>query len=174
MGKQVSAAQQDAMPVVDRLMHVSRQAELRFGRTCSRFGLQSWEFDVLTALRSAGPEPELTAGALAERVLVSNSTMTNRLNRLEDSGLVERQVDPANRRVVRVRLTARGCERVDEVIAARRETEGEVLGSGLSERERAQLSALLGKLGTALSAPAESRSESSSESPSGGDAPREL
>lgn len=142
------------MPVVDRLMHVSRQAELKFGRTCSRFGIQGWEFDVLTALRSAAPELELTAGALAEQVLVSNSTMTNRINRLEESGLVERRMDPSNRRIVRVRLTDRGRERVDEVIAARRDTESEVLGNGLTEQERGQLSALLGKLGTALVDPA--------------------
>lgn len=150
MEKWAAAGEADAMPVVDRLMHVSRQAELRFGRTCSRFGLQSWEFDVLTALRSASPDLELTAGALAEQVLVSNSTMTNRLNRLEESGLVERRMDPANRRIVRVQLTEEGRARVDEVIAARRDTESEVLGSGLTEQERGQLSALLGKLGTAL------------------------
>ncbi|MBD0673178.1 MarR family winged helix-turn-helix transcriptional regulator [Kitasatospora sp. NPDC091335] len=139
-----------ALPVIDRLLRVSRQAELRFGRTCSRFGLQAWEFDVLTTLRTQAPVHEMCPGNIADRLLISNSTMTNRVNRLEQAGLVERRLSPENRRIVIVRLTDKGREVVDQVIAARKQTEREVLGSGLSEEEAGQLSALLGKLDTAL------------------------
>ncbi|WP_316527818.1 MarR family winged helix-turn-helix transcriptional regulator [Kitasatospora brasiliensis] len=139
-----------ALPVIDRLLRVSRQAELRFGRTCSRFGLQAWEFDVLTTLRTKSPVHEMCPGTIADRLLISNSTMTNRVNRLEKAGLVERRLSPENRRIVIVRLTDKGREVVDQVIAARKQTEREVLGSGLSEEEAGQLSALLGKLDTAL------------------------
>lgn len=139
-----------ALPVIDRLMRVSRQAELRFGRTCSRFGLQAWEFDVLTTLRVQAPPHELCPGTIADRLLVSNSTMTNRVNRLEKAGLVERRLSPENRRIVIIRLTDQGRGVVDQVIAARQQTEREVLGGGLSEEESGRLSELLDKLDTAL------------------------
>lgn len=144
-----------ALPVVDQLMRVSRQAQLRFGRTCSRFGLQAWEFDVLATLRTAVPAGEMCPGTIAGRLLVSNSTMTNRIDRLEKAGLVQREHSPQNRRNVIVRLTPEGRRRVDEVISARRRTEREMISSVLSADERERLAELLGKLGSVLSPPGE-------------------
>ena len=43
--------------------------------------------------------------------------MTNRIDRLEQAGLVARRPDPQDKRGVLVRLTAEGTERVDDALA---------------------------------------------------------
>ena len=47
---------------------------------------------------------------------IRDSTMTNRINRLEARGLVHRSDDPADGRSVLVHMTGDGIERVDEAI----------------------------------------------------------
>jgi DNA-binding MarR family transcriptional regulator len=71
--------------------------------------------------------------------------MTNRVDRLERRGLVQRMPDPADRRGVHVRLTPRGKERVDAALADLLDRERELL-DGLSRTEQETLSALLRRL----------------------------
>ena len=62
-------------------------------------------------LKAAGDEPELSQRELAGRVLVTGSTLTHHLDRLEADGLIVRTRDARDRRVVRIRLTADGKHR---------------------------------------------------------------
>jgi len=110
--------------------------------------LEGWEFDVLAALRRAR-EP-MTAGALAAATDVTSGTMTNRLDRLEQRGLVQRMPDPHDRRAVRVELTANGQERVDQALDALLVAEASVLRSVTAE-QRAAMSDGLRAVLTALS-----------------------
>jgi Transcriptional regulators len=71
------------------------------------FGLNVGEFKVLLRLREANDET-LTAGALADMLDLSPSAMTNRLDRLEEDGLVSRARDTEDRRSVLVSITPRG------------------------------------------------------------------
>ncbi len=48
---------------------------------------------------------------LAERVCLDSSSLTGLLDRMEKSGLVERRPDPADRRALRIAITAKGRER---------------------------------------------------------------
>src|SRR6266446_4422527 len=68
-------------------------------------GLETWEFDVLSALRRQGPPFQLTPGALLRATLVTSGTMTNRIDRLVRKGLVRREPDPRDKRGVLVTLT---------------------------------------------------------------------
>lgn len=110
--------------------------------------LEGWEFDVLAALRR-GREP-MTAGALAMATDVTSGTMTNRLDRLEQRGLVQRMPDPHDRRAVRVELTANGQDRVDQALDALLVAEASVLRSVTAE-QRAAMSDGLRAVLTALS-----------------------
>ena len=101
-------------------------------------GLETWEFDVLAALRRAGDPHELSPSALAVATLVTSGTMTNRIDRLAERELVERRPDPDDRRGVLVRLTDAGAHRVDAALA------------DLLVRERAVLSVLPGPDADAL------------------------
>lgn len=111
----------------------------------ARFGLQSGEFDVLATLRRSGAPYALTPTALYEATMVTSGAMTNRLDRLEKSGLIARGPHPEDRRGVVVKLTEKGRALIDEAVAAHVENEREIL-SVLTETEQETLAALLQKL----------------------------
>jgi DNA-binding MarR family transcriptional regulator len=102
------------------LSRISRLAAVLDERRADAFvghALQGYEFDVLSVLRRSGAPFERTAGELATLTHVTSGTMTSRLDRLVARDLVTRHPDPADGRLVRVRLTPRGRERVDEAFA---------------------------------------------------------
>ncbi|TIM67601.1 MAG: MarR family transcriptional regulator, partial [Mesorhizobium sp.] len=111
----------------------------------ARFGLQSGEFDVLATLRRSGSPYALTPTALYEATMVTSGAMTNRLDRLEKSGLIMRGPHPNDRRGVVVQLTEKGLALVDEAVAAHVANEHEIL-SGLTRTEQDTLARLLEKL----------------------------
>ena len=114
-----------------------------FARVFARHGISFGEYLVLAALRRAGPPYRCTPTYLA--VILSSGAMTNRLDRLEAMGLVERQPDPTDRRGRMVALTDRGLELVDEAVIDHLENEERLLRA-LDDRERKQLAGLLRKL----------------------------
>lgn len=111
----------------------------------AEYGLQRGEFDVLATLRRSGKPFALTPTALYEATMVSSGGMTNRLDRLERAGLVERRPNPNDRRGTIVALSDRGLELIDRAVEAHLENEHRVL-SGLNPDEKQQLNALLAKL----------------------------
>ena len=120
------------------------------------FGLQPGEFDVLATLRRSGTPYALTPTALYEAAMISSGSMTNRIDRLESAGLVERRANPADKRGTLVALTSEGLALIDRAVEARSvrragRDENHVANlqsivSGLDEQERDQLAGLLGKL----------------------------
>jgi DNA-binding MarR family transcriptional regulator len=68
--------------------------------------------------------------------------MTNRLDRLEARGLIDRRPDPEDGRARRIRLTDRGRDHADAAVADLLDRERRLLG-GLSEQDRGTLAALL-------------------------------
>ena len=107
--------------------------------------LESWEFDVLAALRREGSPYQLSPKALLQQTLVSSGTMTNRIDRLVDSGLVVRREDPNDGRGVLVELTASGLTRVDAAITRLVDAEAQLLSS-LSRAEQKRLAESLKRL----------------------------
>ena len=103
-------------------------------------------FDVLLTLRRQGQGRALSPSELARDMMISTSAMTNRLDRLQKRGLIERQADPADRRALRIVLTQAGFALADRIVASHVATEERLL-SGLSADERAQLRQLLAKIG---------------------------
>jgi len=77
--------------------------------------------------------------------MLSSGAMTNRIDRLESDGLVERRPDPADRRGTLVRLTAKGKALIEGALGEHVANEERLLGA-LDPRERAQLGKLLRKL----------------------------
>jgi DNA-binding MarR family transcriptional regulator len=127
---------------VDRLSkHLDRARRSAFERS----DLDSWEFDVLSALRRAGAPYQLSPKALLPQTLVSSGTMTNRIDRLVERGLVERRTDPNDGRGVLVHMTDLGLVRVDVAITRLVDAEIELLES-LSATDQERLAGLLRKL----------------------------
>lgn len=77
----------------------------RFPRVASEFGLAPHG---LKAMQMLEPGSELPMGALAEALLCDASNVTGIVDRLEQRGLIERRVDPGDRRVKRIALTPDG------------------------------------------------------------------
>ena len=136
---EVDVAPLEVLSRVTRLArHLERQRTLVF----ARHDLETWSFDVLSALRRAGPSHELSPGQLLALTLVTSGTMTNRLHHLERRGLVRRKVDPKDARSVRVRMTAAGRTRVEAALKDLVVKEDALLG-GLTAGQRSTLAGLL-------------------------------
>lgn len=124
--------------VFSRIGRLARLLDLARRRAFADHGIEYWEFDVLAALRRAGGSYELSPGRLIRETLVTSGTMTNRVDRLETRGLVERFPDPNDRRGVLVRLTAEGRRTVDGAFEALLEAERRLLAD-LPARDLKQL-----------------------------------
>jgi DNA-binding MarR family transcriptional regulator len=116
-----------------------------FARVFAPYGVSFGEYLVLAALRRAGPPYRMSPTALFNAVILSSGAMTNRLDRLEEMGFVERVPDPTDRRGRLVALTERGRELVDAAAVDHLENEQRLLAS-LDAGEREQLAGLLRKL----------------------------
>ncbi|WP_215751785.1 MarR family winged helix-turn-helix transcriptional regulator [Gluconobacter sp. P5E10] len=117
----------------------------RLNPVFANFGLQPGEFDVLATLRRSGAPYALTPTALYEAAMISSGSMTNRIDRLEKSGLVERRPNPIDGRGTLVGLTAKGLATIDQAVEVHVKTQHGAV-NGLNEEEQSQLSQLLGKL----------------------------
>jgi DNA-binding MarR family transcriptional regulator len=133
------------LEVLSRVLRLARHLDLARGAAFEGHGLEVWEFDVLAALRRAGPPYAMSPGQLLTQTLVSSGTMTNRIDRLAARGLVERLPDPVDGRGIQVRLTSAGRTRVDDAMSDLLEREREILAP-LTDRQRATLAALLRSL----------------------------
>ena len=56
------------------------------------------------------------SGALLKTAMVTSGAITNRVDRMESKGLVQRVRDPGDRRGVRVRLTPAGLALIEELM----------------------------------------------------------
>lgn len=137
--------------VLARLHRSFLRYQTLIGRTLEAGGLSMAGFDVLTALRRAGEPYRLTAGQLAASGLISSAGVTLRIDRLEKDGLITRERDTRDRRVVHCRLTSTGLELIDRLFAEHLENERRML-AGLSAAECEQLGGLLAKLELSLEA----------------------
>jgi DNA-binding MarR family transcriptional regulator len=135
--------------VLSRLSRLSRRLDLARGNAFAGHDLDGWEFDVLSALRRAGRPYQLSPGHLVAETLVTSGTMTNRVDRLEQRGLVARHPDPHDRRGVLVRLTPAGREAVAAALAALLDHERALLAP-LTQQEQETLAALLRRLASPL------------------------
>jgi DNA-binding MarR family transcriptional regulator len=104
-----------SMQVLGRIARVARVLEKEHRKFLAEHGLEPFEFDVLTTLRRAGEPYELTASALLKAALVTSGAITNRIDRMEVKGLVERVRDQDDRRSVRIKLTPQGCDILDAI-----------------------------------------------------------
>lgn len=133
------------MEVLSRISRLAHHLDRRRASAFSAHGLESWEFDVLAALRRSGVPYQLTPGQLLRETLVTSGTMTNRVDRLAARNLVSRDDHPGDRRGVLVRLTDSGRDTVDAALADLLDAERAML-TDLPDSDRKQLVAALRRL----------------------------
>ncbi|HEX7263937.1 MAG TPA: MarR family transcriptional regulator [Candidatus Dormibacteraeota bacterium] len=127
-------------------MNLARTGDLVLGRVAlalQPLGVTPAGGLVLGILKDAGrPCPP---NYISERLIVSRATVTGVLDTLVKRGLVHREPHPTDRRMVLVHLTKSGARMADAVRNTVHSSEAEWMRP-LSERERAQLTELLGKI----------------------------
>ena len=142
------------LEVLSRVTRLAHHLDRARASTFDAHDLERWEFDVLAALRRSGPPHRLTPSQLLPQTLVTSGTMTNRIDRLARRGLVVRQAEPSDRRLVVVELTGAGRGLVDSAMAALLEREASFL-AGMPRRDRERLADLLRALVRPFEAPSE-------------------
>lgn len=115
------------MQVLSRVTRLARHLDRERRAAFAAHDLENWEFDVLAALRRAGPGVRLTPGQLIKETMVTSGTMTNRIDRLAARGLVLREDHAQDRRVVLVRLTESGRQAVDAAMGNLMDAERRIL-----------------------------------------------
>lgn len=131
------------LAILSRITRISRHLDL--ARRDAFAELDTWGFDVLAALRRAGAPHTLSPGQLMQETMVTSGTMTNRLDRLEELKLINRQPDPSDGRGSLVSLTPLGMKKVDEALDQLLKNERAFL-TELNKSEQADLADLLSRL----------------------------
>lgn len=137
------------LEVLSRVTRLARHLDRARSAAFARHQLETWEFDVLAALRRSGPPYRLSPGQLVAQTMVTSGTMTNRIDRLAGRGLVRRRPDPADGRGVMVQLEDGGRLLADAALADLLQVERGVLAV-LDPGEHQRLSGILRDLLTTL------------------------
>lgn len=110
------------------------------------FGLTAHQHGVLLALRERG---SVTQGQLIRMIAVDSRNVVTVLDALVDQGLLDRQIDPDDRRRRILTLTRKGQGLARRLAQAAERTEREFL-AGLSDGDQTTLNRLLRTLHSAL------------------------
>jgi DNA-binding MarR family transcriptional regulator len=135
--------------IVDRIGGISRRMKRAGEAVLAEHGLTLQEWKVLNHLRNRGAPYVSSPGELADYLDLSSGAITNRLDRMEHSGLIRRSPDPNDRRGVVVELTEDG-RRAYEASASAQARREAFFASALTRDEKRQLNRLLRKLMLAL------------------------
>lgn len=112
-------------------------------KSIDRWGLTLPQFDVLAELARAD-ERGFTFIELSRLLLVTSGNLTGIVDRLEAEQIVRREADASDRRVIRIRLTAKGRKLTDEILPRHADD----LGATLVDMPREQLEELGNLLGS--------------------------
>ena len=127
-----------------RILSCTNQIESRIRQNLqAHFDTTLPRFDLMAQLERA-PEG-LKMSELSQRMMVTGGNVTGITDGLEKEGLVVREVDAADRRVFRVRLTQEGQRQFQRMAAEHEQWVVDLFG-GLTQKEKKQLFDLLGEL----------------------------
>ena len=129
--------------VIGRLHRVANALTDEIVAVYQAHGLGEGEFDVLCALRRAGPPYARRPAELARTTMITTGAATKRIDRLEAAGLVRRTADTdGDARAKSVALTAKGRALIDKAFTAHMRNEARLVAL-VPERDRAHLERIL-------------------------------
>ncbi|MBD2353138.1 MarR family transcriptional regulator [Tolypothrix sp. FACHB-123] len=132
-----------ALAVVGRVLRIARLLEKHRETVLTEYGLNVWSFDVVATLRRQGSPYQLKPTDLYSLLMLSSGAMTNRIDRLEQDGIVLRLRDPSDRRSVIVQLTPKGIQLADTIMPVLLESEQKLLAQFTTPDDAETLIALL-------------------------------
>jgi DNA-binding MarR family transcriptional regulator len=135
----------DGMEILSRANRLVRLSRKWIEPVFARHNLDTGEFDVLATLRRSGAPYRQRPTELYQSLMITSGGLTDRVNRLERKGFIERVVSETDRRSALVQLTAAGVKTINAAFAEDMNVEADLL-SALDAGERRQLAALLARL----------------------------
>ncbi|HEY9366630.1 MAG TPA: MarR family transcriptional regulator [Agromyces sp.] len=135
-----AGGEESVQRVITAVQGLTKKLDQWYVRQLADLDVSSGEWAVVTSLAKAGEA--LTPSQLAELTNVAPSSMTHRLDKLAERGLVERAADPDNRTRILVSLTEEGWGLFSQAIRDSDVVESDVL-QDLGDEERAELARLL-------------------------------
>jgi DNA-binding MarR family transcriptional regulator len=137
-----AGADESVQRVITAVHRLSRRLNRWYARHLTDLNITAGEWTVLEQLARSPGEAPLTPSQLAEAANVAPSSMTHRLDRMVERGLVARSADPENRVRVRVRLTDAGYGLYAQAIRDADLVEADLL-AGLTRKQVQTLAELL-------------------------------
>lgn len=135
----------DGMEILSRANRLVRLSRKWIEPVFTRHDLDTGEFDVLATLRRSGAPYRQRPTELYQSLMITSGGLTDRLNRLEKKGFIDRVVSETDRRSALVQLTPAGLKTINAAFAEDMKLEADLLGS-LDTGERRQLATLLARL----------------------------
>lgn len=132
----------EPLAVIHRINRLSAILSADIDRVFAGSGITSADFAVLANLRRAGDPPELTQRQLVDALHLTSGTVSVRIDRLAQSGLVERRPDDTDGRSVIVSLTAAGAGLFEHLAPEHLANEARLIAA-LDDDQQAQLAHLL-------------------------------
>ncbi|MFD1695975.1 MarR family winged helix-turn-helix transcriptional regulator [Roseibium aestuarii] len=133
------------MELIGRMARVRNHMARAMDQTFAEFGLNAASFDLLATLLRAGPPHALSPTDLAAMMMITSGTMTNRIDQLVKTGLVERRKSPTDGRGFLICLTPEGMALIDRAVTAHVATQARLVAA-LDPDQRAALNAALSGL----------------------------
>ena len=134
------------MAITGRIARISAHLRGEMQKTFQAFGLNHASFDMLATLLRSGPPYALSPGELLDSAMVTSGTMTNRIDRLVEAGLVSRAQSDEDKRSFVISLTDKGYKLINRALESHVQTLHR-LTERISPRNRAKLIELLKVLG---------------------------
>lgn len=134
-GRPFNSLEQEAQLNIERTAAILTHA---FADAIKPYGITPTQYNVLRILRGAG-EDGLCRNDVRDRLIAQVPDVTRLLDRLEETGLVMRERDTTDRRLVTTRITTAGLRLLEQLDEPTVETHRKFLG----HMTRAQLRTLI-------------------------------
>ncbi|HET8601381.1 MAG TPA: MarR family transcriptional regulator [Segeticoccus sp.] len=128
--------------VITAVSGVQRRLGQWYARQLSELELSQGEWTVLSRLATCEEGEQVTPTQLADATNIAPSSMTHRLDRMSERGLISRTTDPDNRTRVLISLTEEGWQLFTQAVREANLVESDVLAP-LSQGQREELANLL-------------------------------
>ncbi|MEW6524887.1 MAG: MarR family transcriptional regulator [Bacillota bacterium] len=136
---------------IERLLRVVAFIVKKRGRDIlTNFDITPPQFNALVHLQESG---DITMGELCQKMYLACSTATDLIDRMERNGLIVRQRDTADRRVIRLRITDEGAGVIQQVMQARRRYLRAILEK-MADEDKQKLISALGQIHALMTAEA--------------------
>ncbi len=134
----------EPMEVIGRIKRLSQYLSREMEKTFSVHGLNASKFDVLATIRRSGVPYGLSPGDLVASTMVTSGTITNRVDQLVKSGLVERIPNPKDARGFIISLTNEGHILINRVLNDHVTTQAQLI-EFLTKEDKKNLNVILRK-----------------------------